>query len=124
MQVRATSIEQPNQCRVDVPDLIGTSGANADLRPGRINAFAGTPPLALAHEPVPGGGRGEDLAKPLRESSQRSCRYVAIGVGRDHLLDRLALGGGQLLRGRSWTGGEVVEAALLFLLPRMKSGVG
>ena len=33
-----TVIEKPNQRRIDMPDLVGTGGSNADLGLGRVDA--------------------------------------------------------------------------------------
>ena len=59
-----------------MPNLVGTGGTNADFRFGGMNTFPRSPPVVNPDQPVPGRRRGEDLAQPLCEQSQRPGRHI------------------------------------------------
>ena len=97
VQVGATAIEQSNRSRVDVPDLVGSGGADADFRTRGMKALAGPPPLEAAEESIPGRGRGENLTQALGQQGQRARRYVPLLLRCHHLLDGRALAGSELM---------------------------
>ena len=94
------AVEQPEERRVDVPDLV---------RPRRSDAHAGlfgmdtgprTAPPALADEAKPRRGGREHGARSLREEGEASGGDVAQVVGGDHLAHPRDLGRGQAVRRR------------------------
>ena len=97
VEVSSVSIEKADQRRIHMPNLVGTRGTNADFRLDGMNTFARSPPFVNPDQPVPGRRRGEDLAQPLCEQSQRSRWHMAVLVGSDHFLNRVDLGWRQLL---------------------------
>ncbi len=54
-KVSTTSIEQPNQRSVDMPDLVGTGSSNTDFRTAWVNASTRPSPVVASYEPIPGG---------------------------------------------------------------------
>ena len=85
------AVQEPDECRVDVPDLVRLLGTDANLRLGGMHASSETPPSALAYEPTPRRCRREDTPQALREDSEGPCRDVTILRRGDHLPDRLDL---------------------------------
>ena len=78
MQIRAGSVEQTDDGRINVPHLVGAGRAEAHLRLRRVHAEPGPTPAVLPHEAVPRGGRGPHLAEPLGEDRECAGRNVAI----------------------------------------------
>lgn len=81
VEVGARAVEQSEERRVDVPDLVGARGADADLRIVGVDAKARPAPSSLANEPVPGRGGGEDAAHALGQDREAAGGDVAQ-VGR------------------------------------------
>jgi hypothetical protein len=74
------AVEEADQGRVDVPDLVGTCGADADRGFLGMDAKARPAPSAFAHEPVPGGRGLHDRADALREDRELPGRDMAQAV--------------------------------------------
>ncbi len=109
MEIRAGSVEQTDDGRVDVPHLVGAGRAKAHLGLRRVHAAPGPTPGVLPHEAVPRGRRGPDLAEPLGEDRERAGRDVPMLERGDHPLDRQDLGPRPSRRRGTWTGGPIVE---------------
>ncbi len=65
MQKEPRAVEESDDRGVDMPNFVGFGGANPDLRLLGIDPAPGTSPAIFPDEPVPGGRRGEDFARPL-----------------------------------------------------------
>ena len=94
VDVRLGAVEQLEDRDVDVPDLIGARGTNADGGFCGVNAKTRPAPTAFANEPGPGGRGGEDFADALGVEAQSAQWHVAVLGREDHVLDGRNLGGG------------------------------
>ena len=65
VQVELRVIDQLDNGRVDMQDSVGFRRAHPLLRFRKIEARAGPPPTALAHELVPSRWCGKDFAEAL-----------------------------------------------------------
>ncbi len=78
MQVCAATIEQSNVRGVDVLDLIGSLYPESDQWLCWMDTEPCSSPPELPDETMPGGRRGEDLAKPLSEDRESACGDVTV----------------------------------------------
>ena len=67
LEVSPAAVEQADQGRIDMPDFIGTAGAQTDFGFGRMNALPGSPPLEVAYEAIPSRPGCENLAQALSQ---------------------------------------------------------
>src|SRR5262245_58800395 len=91
MQIGASPVEQADDGGVDVPCLVGSGRAQADLWLDRVQAEPGPAPAEPAHQVIPGRGRCPDLAEPLRQDGERAGRDVPVLERGHHILDGLDL---------------------------------
>jgi len=117
VQISSASIQQPDQRRVDVPNLVGMGSPNPDLRLGRMDALPGSSPLVIADQSIPRARSSKDLTKALSEESQCPGRDMSILVRRCQVMDRFSLGSRELLGANSWTRWPVIECTLILSFP-------
>src|SRR3990172_5992232 len=78
VEVGPGPVEEAHDGGIDMPDLVGPRGSNAEGgRPGG-GGKAGAAPAALANAPGPGGGGGEDLAPLLGVEAQGTDGHVPV----------------------------------------------
>lgn len=87
-------VEQPEDGRVDVPDVVGAHGSNANLGAFWMDPASRSAPPALFDRLGPRRGRCEDPSDSLGENGQARCRHMLEVFGGRHLLH------GSELRGR------------------------
>ena len=119
MKAGTSSVQEPNHRGIDVAVLIWLRRSNADLRLCRMNSSSWPSPAVDTNESVPCRRGGEDLGETLGEDRERAGRDVTVLLRGDHLFDDSHLLGRELMRGRAWTGGNVVESAALLALSRV-----
>ena len=117
MQIGSAAIEQSNQRRIDVPDLIGARSPYSDLRFGWMDTLPWPSPLVIADQTVPGTGRSTDLAKALSEESQCPGWDMSVLVRCSQLVDRFDFRSRELLGAESWIRWSVVEYTLVLTFP-------
>ena len=95
LSIDLRAIDQLDDRRVDVPQLIGFTGAYPFLRSPGVNPSARPTPASLAHQLIPGCRCDEDTADALGEDSQTPGRVMPVLGRLDHSLDGYELFGGQ-----------------------------
>ncbi len=116
-----STVEESDDTRVDVPNLVRPVGSDSDAWLRRVDALAWASPAMFSDKSVPRRRRGEDLAEALREDGEPASGDVSVFLRAHHFLDGLTLIGSELLRSGLWTRGNVVECALLVTSPRVVS---
>ena len=80
VQVKSSSVEQPDDGHVDVPVLVGPGCANSLLRRRGMDTSARTQPTPFSNEPTPGCGGGEECPDALGVERETAQRHVAIAA--------------------------------------------
>ena len=110
---------------VQVHQLSGSAGSDADLRLGRIHASTRSFPCGRPRQAIPGRGRRDDLADSLGVKGESTDGHVAMvrALGqRGHGLDLL---GGESRRSTARAAGLIVElTAGVALAPAVASRWG
>ena len=75
-----SAVEEADDGRVDVPDLVRSAGADSDARLRRMDSLTWTPPAVSSNKSVPRRRRGEDLADALREDGVTESELDIAGV--------------------------------------------
>ncbi len=121
IEVGMSTVEESDDGRVDVPNLVRPDGSDSDAWLRRVDALAWASPAMFSDKSVPRRRRGEDLAEALREDGKPASGDVSVFLRAHHLPDGLTLVGSDLLRSGLWTRGDVVECALFITSPRVIS---
>jgi len=116
-----STVEEPDDTGVEVPNLVWPIRSDAKLRLRRVNSLAWASPAMASNQSVPRRGRGEDFAKALREDSKSASGDVSVLVRAHNVPDALTRLGGELLRSRLRTRRNVVKCALLVASPGVES---
>jgi hypothetical protein len=80
IEVGMSTVEESDDGRVDVPNLVRPGPSDADLRFGGMHALTRSTPTVNPNEPIPGGRRCEHLAESLREDGERTGGDVSVVV--------------------------------------------
>ncbi len=117
VQIGSASVEQPDQRRIDVPDLIGMRSPYPDFRFGRMDPLPRPSPLMITDQPIPSARRSKDLAEALSEQGQRPDWDMSVLVRCRQFMDRFDFRCRELLRANSWTRWPVIEYTLTLAFP-------
>ena len=93
-----STVEESDDGRVDVPNLVRPDGSDSDAWLRRVDPLSWASPAMFSDKSVPRRRRGEDLAEALREDGKPASGDVSVFLRAHHLPDGLTLVGSDLLR--------------------------
>ncbi len=97
-----STVEEPDDTGVDVPNLVWPIRSDAKLRLRRVNSLAWASPAMASNQSVPRRGRGEDLSEALSKNCEGAGRNMPVVLRTDNILDDFALVRGELTRSAPW----------------------